>query len=631
MRMLIHMPRWLRNMILLSGDALTLGLAPLISLFLRFEGPPPAEYVGFRWELSALRVCLGLFVLARMGLYRPLWRYAGLEETSRTVWASAVVTLLFLGEVVWTFHLQFPRSVVLVTWLLTIAGLAVLRLSARLLRSRMGPRTKANLREKRTLIIGAGDAGAMVASELTKHPELGSLPVGFIDDDRSKLGLSIQGVEVLGSRSDLERTVREQRVSEIIVAMPSARGSVIRDIVSATSSMDVTLKMVPGVYELLDGKLSMGSIRNVKPEDLLNRPPADMDLESIASYLRGAVILITGAAGSIGSELARQVSRFQPSVLNLADIDESSLYNLQNELKWRYPEVHTQPVLLNIRESDEVERVFRRCTPHVVFHASALKHVPLTEQQPSEAVKTNVLGTINVARAAVAVGTRHFVLISTDKAVNPTSILGATKRVSEYVGQALSGRQTIFMAVRFGNVLGSRGSVVPLFLAQIERGGPVTVTHPAMTRFFMTIPEAAQLVIQAGAFGRGGEVFVLDMGEAVKIVDLAQNLIRLSGHGREDEIEIQFTGVRPGERLYEEVLLAEEGVTATRHQRIFVTRSAGMPFPQGQFWHHVRNLAQAAEKCDDERVRAILHELVPPYKEVDIPPVEQIAAATDLA
>lgn len=627
--MILRLPRWMRHLILIMADLVMLWAAPAIGLYLRFDGMVPPEYAWTDWRLTAVRAALSILVLQRLGLYRPLWRYAGSGEALRTILGASLLSCLFAAEIFFERGFRYPRSVLILYWFLVLAGIGGFRFMARVIRRHlMDERRPRPHRTIRTLIIGAGDAGAMAAQELEKHPEMGYQVIGFIDDDIQKHGLAINGIPVLGDRSIVLDLVQEYEIDEILIAMPSAPGSVIRDVVARCSTLGVQMRIVPGVFELLNGRVTVNHIREVRPEDLLNRSPVEVDMNSIAAYLKGTRVLVTGAAGSIGSELCRHLAHYGCTELIPLDADETGLYNLESELRWRFPAVALTPSLINIREEAAVERAFRRFRPDVVFHAAALKHVPITEIHPGEAIKTNVFGTLAVARAAIAGGASRFVLISTDKAVNPTSILGATKRLSEKIVLALEG-QTRFMAVRFGNVLSSRGSVVPLFQEQIRRGGPITLTHPEMMRYFMTIPEAVQLVIQAGALGQGGEVFVLDMGEPIRILDLAENLIRLSGLEPGVDIGIEYIGSRPGERLKEEVLTAEEGISATRHSRIYVVQSSARPISSKEFWVRLHTLAAQVEEDDVAGMRESLHLLVPSYRESPIPPLDEIAVTSE--
>ena len=405
------------------------------------------------------------------------------------------------------------------------------------------------------------------------HPELKSKPVAIIDDDMLKQGKKINGVPIVGQRKDITTIVEKKQIDEIIIAIPSASNKDINEIFAECSKTQCKVKILPSVSQLIDESVVMQKVRDVNIEDLLGREPVNLDVNEVSSYIKDQVVLVTGGGGSIGSELCRQIVGFEPKKLIILDNYENNAYDIQNELLHRNPDLDLTVVIANIRERQRIESIFKMYKPDVVFHAAAHKHVPLMEANPTEAIKNNVFGTLNVAECSDKYGTKRFVLISTDKAVNPTNIMGATKRIAEMVIQALNrNSKTEFVAVRFGNVLGSNGSVIPLFKKQIEQGGPVTVTHPEVTRFFMTIPEAVQLVIQAGAMAKGGEIFVLDMGQPVKIADLARNLIKLSGFEPDMDIKIVYTGLRPGEKLYEELLLNEEGLEATKNNKIYVAK-----------------------------------------------------------
>jgi len=455
-------------------------------------------------------------------------------------------------------------------WALTIILIGSSRLAWRVYIERK--KNNGSKSGRRTLIIGAGDAGAMVAREFKGHCNDVS-PVGFIDDDPNKQHLTVLGLPVLGTREAVARVVKRLNIDLIIIAMPSANGGVIREIIEICRNTRVEIKILPGIYQIINGNVSVSNLRPVQLEDLLHREAVRVDLEEVAGYLKQETVLVTGAGGSIGSELCRQVSFYKPRKLILLGHGENSIHKIWLELQEKLKEIPLEVEIADVRDRTKVNYIFEKHRPGVIFHAAAHKHVPLMEMHPDEAVKTNILGTLNVSDAADRVGEKAFVMISTDKAVNPSSVMGATKRMAELIIQNKNRfSDTIFTAVRFGNVLGSSGSVVPIFQQQIAGGGPVTVTHPEMKRYFMTIPEAVQLVIQAGAMAREGEVFVLDMGEPVKIVDLAKDMIKFSGLEPDRDIKIKFTGIRPGEKLFEELLTAEEGSCTTKHKRIFVAK-----------------------------------------------------------
>lgn len=500
----------------------------------------------------------------------------------------------------------------LLFWLTTIFLVGGARFTQRL-RQENSKHSSGPEQPKRILIIGAGDAGVLALRELKNREFQEGYPIGFIDDSRRKISLQLQGFPVLGSREEIPEVVRKYKVDEIIIAIPSASGETIRELVEICKGTKATLKILPGVYDIIGGKLNVSAIRNVQVEDLLGRDPVSVDLEEVAGYLKGQVILVTGAGGSIGSELCRQILRFGPEKLILAGRGENSIFEIEQELK-KYP---VSAEILDIKDAEKVRRIFQKYKPAVVFHAAAHKHVPLMENNPEEALRNNIYGTHNLAQAAAETGVKTFVLISTDKAVNPTSIMGASKRIAEMVIQDYDKRsETKFVAVRFGNVLGSRGSVIPTFKKQILAGGPVTVTDERMTRYFMTIPEAGQLVIQAGAMASGGEIFILDMGKPVKIIDLARDLIKLSGLEVDKDIKIVTTGTRPGEKLFEELLTDEEGTTATKNKRIFVARPNNIS--SGQINEVVTEISERGNLLQKEETEALIRNLVPDFRKNEL-------------
>lgn len=585
-----------------------------LALFIRFalEGKAVPDGV-FQVYTSGLLFIIPMRALlfSQFGMYRQVWSQASVVELLRivaAVTADAVFSAIIIyGPVLHWIHpgQMMPRSILIIAWLISVGLLGGGRFILRLRREVLLSQQSAAMAKHPTLVFGAGDAGAMLCRELQRHPELGYGLIGFVDDDRSKQGYRVTGVPVLGTRHDLARLVDEHKVTHLIIAMPSVRGGVIREISNQALSLGLHLKVLPGIFELVDGRVSVSQIRDVQIEDLLGREQVRVDLESIAAYIAKETVLVTGAGGSIGSELCRQIAQFGPAELVLLGHGENSIYEIHLELQERYPDLPLRAVIADIQDERRILQVFEEIRPGVVFHAAAHKHVPLMEQNPVEAIKNNVFGTLHVAQAADRFGVKRFVLISSDKAVNPTSVMGATKRAAELVIQALNRRsKTVYVAVRFGNVLGSRGSVVPLFKRQIAAGGPVTVTDPQMVRYFMTIPEAVQLVIQAGAMGAGGEVFVLDMGEPVRIMDLARDLIRLSGFEPDVDIPILFTGMRPGEKLYEELLTAEEGTLATSHQRIFVAPASGAEIPLEQLLSALEEMA--ATGATNDGIRSIV-------------------------
>ena len=481
-------------------------------------------------------------------------------------------------------------------------------------RTMMGYQNQRNGHQQRVLIYGAGMGGSLVANEYKRNPHLGKKVAGFIDDDQEKLGTVIGTIPVYGTRDDLEVLVKDYEIDEVIIAIANLETSILKSVSLTIKRLGVSLKMMPGLFELIDGKFNVGMIREVEVEDLLARDSIKLDYEGISDYVEHQVVMVTGGGGSIGSELCRQIVKFNPKQLIILDIYENNAYDLQNELVCQYPELNLVTLIASVRDRHRLDEIYQTYQPNVVFHAAAHKHVPLMEVSPSEAIKNNVVGTLNTAELASEYKVKRFVLISTDKAVNPTNVMGATKRLCEMIIQAINVKSdTEFVAVRFGNVLGSNGSVVPLFKKQIAKGGPVTLTHKDITRYFMTIPEAAQLVLQAGGFAQGGEIFVLDMGQPVKIYDLAENLIKLSGYEPNVDIDIEVTGLRPGEKLYEELLMDEEGLTETRHQKIFI----GLPgeFELETVKAQINELLQVATTKGIQELKDKLKEVVPTYEE----------------
>ncbi|OPY63593.1 MAG: UDP-N-acetyl-alpha-D-glucosamine C6 dehydratase [Pelotomaculum sp. PtaU1.Bin065] len=563
------------TVLLIVLDIISINLALVLAFYLRFDGAPPPGQFGGALGLAPMATVIYLVLFYFFRLYQRLWQYAGVSELLSIVLAalagSAVnVSIAYFRMAPDIFPL--PRTIFIIWTVFLILFVGLSRLSWRLFREYRRP-VLSRRRGQAVLIIGAGDTGAMVARELRNRKRNGGEPVGFVDDDPAKQGRQINSLPVLGTREDISHLVKDFNVSEIVIATPAVKGKVVREIVDICHSAGARLSIVPAIHDLLDGKVNVEPVREVRVEDVLGREPVRVDLEAIAGYVCGEVVLITGAGGSIGSELCRQIACFGPKQLILLGHGENSIYQIHQELSREHPEITLVQSIADVKDRAAVDHVFRNYAPGVVFHTAAHKHVPLMEINPSEAFKNNVLGTHVVASAADRCKSKVFILISTDKAVNPASVMGASKRVAEMVVQRISKTSdTRFAAVRFGNVLGSRGSVVPLFRKQIAEGGPVTVTHPEMTRFFMTIPEAVQLVIQAGAIARGGEIFALDMGEPVKILDLADSMIILSGLEPGKDIDICFTGIRPGEKLHEEILTEAEDVGKTKHHKIYAAK-----------------------------------------------------------
>lgn len=556
-----------RHVVLAGIDVCVIALALWTALLIRFDGEIPAVYLQALTTAAPLLIIVRLVTFYLFGLYRSLWRYAGVREVLAVIGAVISGTVVFYG-LNWAFQLfNLPLSAYAIELMATTLGIGGVRLLVRL--RRIVHSAAPSERRTRALIVGAGDAGSLLVREFENQPWLGVKVVGLVDDDASKMNRSLHGVRVVGRRSEIPSHVRKYQANQVIIAMPSAPPKVIQETIELCKKSEAQVRILPPINDMIAGKVRAQDVRDVDIEDLLRREPVRTDLEAIAGYLRGRRVLVTGAGGSIGSELCRQVASFGPSELHLLGHGENSIFDIQNELQQTYPNVKLSALIADVQDELSIRRIFEKVRPEVVFHAAAHKHVPLMEFNPDAAVRNNVFGTRNVAEAAAATGAEAFVMISTDKAVNPGNVMGATKRLAEMVVQAMATQSsTRFVSVRFGNVLGSRGSVVPFFKKQIAQGGPVTVTHPEMRRYFMTIPEAVQLVLQAGSIGRGGEVFVLDMGEPVKIVDLAKDLIRLSGYEPGKDIEIVFTGVRPGEKLFEELINDGESVRQTEHEKI---------------------------------------------------------------
>lgn len=555
--------------LLLIVDVITIIGVALISLLIRFDGYITSHYLHQMIDALPIMVISYIVMLLSMHLYTRIWRYAGMREMVAVLIATTLGAGLFYTGM-YVFDKSLPRSIYLISWILSTGVIGIGRMVLHYIAMRYGGKQSTDADMVNTLIIGAGDAGATIAREIERYHKRSRKVIGFIDDDESKFNRLMGGVRILGNRHDIPSIVKENKVKEIIIAMPSVTRNEIRNIMEICSPLKCKVNTLPGMYQLLDDEVLVSHLHPVSIEDLLERDEVRLDMDVVEHYIRDKVVLVTGAGGSIGSEICRQIMRVGPNQLLLLGHGENSIYLINQELKNIYKDGPIIPIIADIRDKQQLDQIFTQYNPQVVFHAAAHKHVPLMEIQPMAAVLNNIYGTRNVADVAGRHGVERFVMISTDKAVNPTSVMGATKRVAEKVIISMNDTyDTKYITVRFGNVLGSRGSVIPLFKKQIEAGGPVTVTDPEMTRYFMTIPEASQLVLQAGAMGKGGEVFLLDMGEPVKIIDLARNMIRLSGLEPDKDIHIKITGLRPGEKKYEELLTSEEGTNRTNHTKIF--------------------------------------------------------------
>jgi len=601
---------WKRRWAILAHDVLWIPVSLFLAYWFRFNlGSIPSVHLsGLYWLMAAaLPVQVGFFHL--FGLYRGIWRFASIPDLMRIIKSVAGGAALTFGLVFIFQRLEgVPRSVLLLYPMFLTMGLASPRLLYRWWKDRS---LHLASDRPRALVIGAGRAGELLLRDLLKSNVY--LPVGILDDDPDKQGMEIHGVRVLGGLDDIPAQIRTMAVDVALLAIPSAPRQLIRRVTGDCQQVDIPCRTLPSLTELADGSVEVASLREVVIEDLLGRDPVVMDAESLISLLRDHCVLVTGAGGSIGSELCRQIGRMAPAQLVMLDHAEFNLYNIEQEMHGKLGGACIS-LLGDVRDSARMRWVFEHFRPEVIFHAAAYKHVPLVEENPAEGAKTNVFGTCNVADLAVEFGVKTFVLVSTDKAVNPANVMGASKRAAEVYCQNLNARspKTAFITTRFGNVLGSTGSVVPKFRSQIADGGPVTVTHPKMTRFFMTIPEAVSLILQAGALGQGGEIFVLDMGEPVKIVDLAEQMIRLSGLVPNDDIAIKFTGLRPGEKLYEELFHEAEHLSGTAHPKLMLAESRETDW--SILTGKLEQLRDACTRRDTDLVRHTLKAIVPEFQ-----------------
>ncbi len=614
-----------RQFVFVLADALVIVASLYLAFLLRFEGAIPPRYLDMLRVIIpiALGVKLPIFLLFR--IYRFSWAYVGLEDLFNVVLACGVGSLAFAALLFvlhgWPAIFGFPRATLAIDFAFTFLGVGGIRLAKRtavyLLSQRVVPQTA-----RRALIVGAGDAGEQLVRSLQREKKTEFWPIAFVDDDPQKWGMFIHGVPVIGPRSKLPEFIRSHRAEAVLISMPSAHPRVIRETVELARKGGIKeIKIIPFLSQLYTGEVRVSDLREVQLEELLGREPAKIDPKEIEGYLRGKKVLVTGAAGSIGSELCRQIARFGPKQLIMLDHEETGLFYIDREIRERFPNLECVAVLGDIKDEKKMEWVFTQYKPEVVFHAAAYKHVEMARKHPDEAVKTNIFGTLTVGEAAIKAGCERFILISTDKAVNPIGVMGMTKRVAEMIILDLNSRgQTKFSAVRFGNVLGSRGSVIAIFKEQIKKGGPVTVTHPDMRRYFMLPSEAVLLVLQAGALGKGGEVFVLDMGEPIRILDLAREMIRLSGFEPDVEIPIVFTQPNDDEKMFEDILTAEEGAEATKHKQIYVARMSNMVLSEVLHRKLDGLKALAAPGADGNAIRKALAEIIHERKR---PPVSQ--------
>ena len=603
-----------RRIFLVITDIILINGSVFLSLIMRFEiniASVPEEYIQ-RYIVNVIPftiVTLIIFWCFRM--YHSLWQYASIAELYKIVEACVVAELAHLC-VTSFMGWMLPRSCYFTSGVFLIVAMSASRFMYRLLRQLINEYRHTS-EQLKIMIIGAGEATSVLMREISNSRYLdNSKVVCIIDDDLGKVGKYIRGVKIVGTRDHIKEYARYYDIDEIIFAIPSASTKDKREILNICKETSCNLKILPGVYQMVDGEINIKDLRNVDVLDLLGRDPVKVDIESIMGYVKDKTVLVTGGGGSIGSELCRQLVSHKPKCLVIFDIYENNAYDIQQELKIKYPDANVVTLIGSIRNTSRLESVFEQYKPDIVYHAAAHKHVPLMEVSPNEAIKNNVVGTWNVAKMADKYGVKKFVMISTDKAVNPTNVMGATKRICEMIIQSFNEKsKTDFVAVRFGNVLGSNGSVIPLFKRQIEAGGPVTVTHPDIIRYFMTIPEAVSLVLQAGAYAKGGEIFILDMGEPVKIDDLAKNLIRLSGYTLGVDMEIKYTGLRPGEKLYEELLMNEEGMQDTDNKLIHIGRP--IEFDKEHFYEKLEELKEMAYAEDSADIRKKIMEVVDTY------------------
>jgi FlaA1/EpsC-like NDP-sugar epimerase len=601
-----------RRLIVFFSDSLLIIFALCLAFLLRFDFTIPPQQLELFWECLLVVMIVKPLVFIVIGFYNSLWRYASVQDALEILKGVTLSSVLAVSAVFFLREFApIPRSIFVLDWILLFAMLASSRLVWRVWRETYV--VSRSCEGPRTLIIGAGEAGSLLLKEIRRQPHAAYSICGFVDDDPAKKGMKLHGIPVLGGTRQLKVLIAANEIEDVIIAMPSADGKTLRGIVDCCKDANVTFKTLPSIGELIDGTLTVSQIKNVEIEDLLGREPVVLDRELIGDYLTGKRVLVTGAAGSIGSELCRQVAQFDPAKLILLDQSETPLYEIEKELIARFPKVRIMPLIADVRDRDKIMLSFDEFAPEVVFHAAAYKHVPMMEYNPAQAVLNNVFGSRNVADAAHQFKTRNLVMISTDKAVNPTNVMGATKRTAEIYIQALSRvSATRFTTVRFGNVLGSNGSVIPLFKEQIAKGGPVTVTDKRIIRYFMTIPEATQLVLQAGGMGSGSEILVLDMGEPVRIIDLAEELIRLSGLTPYEDIDIVVTGLRPGEKLFEELLIDGEGVLPTAHNKIKVLAPVHIDLQPVR--DELGSLYEAARSDSVGELMESLKRLVPEFK-----------------
>lgn len=610
----------LKAAILLLMDIIIINISYFLSFLIRVGSNDLNIYASSLILWMPIIIVIYIALLYSFRMYKSIWRMIGIDEVIGGLIACGlgtlgVLTIMIIGSE------GIPHIIIVLAGIFITIGVLGVRVSLRFYR-RMIINSMILIKKdekeecENILIVGAGACGLLIIDEIRKQNPVKQKVVALIDDDLNKVGTYLRGIKILGTREKIKSIVKEKNIDTILIAMPSVGGKDKKDIIEVCRDTKKNVKIIPGMYELIDNKVSLSRMRDVDLRDLLGRDEVKLDKVGIKDYIENKVVLVTGGGGSIGSELCRQIARFSPKLLLILDIYENNAYELQNELRRKMPDLKKKVLIASVREEKRLENIFKKYKPQVVFHAAAHKHVPLMEDSPEEAIKNNVVGTLNIAECANKCGVERFVLISTDKAVNPTNVMGASKRLCEMIIQAINkNSNTEYVAVRFGNVLGSNGSVIPLFKKQIAEGGPVTLTHKEITRYFMLIPEAAQLVLQAGAYAKGGEIFVLDMGNPVKIYDLARDLIKLSGFEPEKDIKIKISGLRPGEKLYEELLMNEEGLIETGHEKIFIGKPGEYDLDRLKLG--INALVDISELGDDETLKIALQFIVKTYKRLD--------------
>ncbi|MDZ4992159.1 NAD-dependent epimerase/dehydratase family protein [Clostridium perfringens] len=609
-----------KALLLMSLDILIIVISYILAFIVRFNFDFSIEQKNRLILFLPVIVMTYIFMLSIFKMYKSIWTIMGIDEVAFGTIACSIATSIILLATIMIPNKVDHIAVLLAGIFITIFTIGI-RVSFRIYR-RMLSHGRVLLKNnnkddlERVLIIGAGSCGQLIIEEIRKQSPIKQKVVGFVDDNPSKIGTYLRGIKILGNREKIKKIVQEKDVDLILIAMPSVSGEEKKGIIEICQNTKRKVKIIPGMYELIGGKVSLSRMRDVDLRDLLGREEVKLDRSGIKDYIENKVVMVTGGGGSIGSELCRQIAKFSPKLLLILDIYENNAYELQNEIRRNFPELKEDVLIASVREENRLDNIFNKYRPQVIFHAAAHKHVPLMENSPEEAIKNNVIGTLNVAECAHKYGAERFVLISTDKAVNPTNVMGASKRMCEMIIQAINKNSyTEFVAVRFGNVLGSNGSVIPLFKKQIAEGGPVTLTDEKITRYFMLIPEAAQLVLQAGAYAKGGEIFVLDMGNPVRIYDLAKDLIKLSGFEPGVDMQIKIIGLRPGEKLYEELLMDEEGLRKTSHEKIFIAKPGDYDLERLKLG--INALREIADLGDSETLKTALQFIVKTYRRLD--------------